>query len=89
MNAHRWDLLRVMWVDVCLFFLFFVFLFVCLNAHRWELLRVMWVDVVLAAHCHCQGDVPAVGKLLHPLSLLLSLFNCYIHCYGLYLKTLI
>ena len=36
-----------------------------LNVYHWELLGVVWVDVVLAAHCHRQGDVPAVGINIH------------------------
>ena len=50
-----------------------------INVHRWELLRVVWVDVVLAAHCHRQGDVPAVGINIHlpsSLSLIWHSISC-------------
>ena len=33
-----------------------------MNAHRWELLGVVRVDIILAADCHRQGDVSAVGQ---------------------------
>ena len=63
--SHRWELLWVVRVD---FVLVMVVCFMVrqspnkIHSHRWELLRVMRVDVVLAAHCHCQADVAAVGQ---------------------------
>ena len=76
MNAHRWELLGVVWVDVVLDDDYDVDVDDydvdvddvddTMNAHRWELLGVMWVDVVLAAHRHRQGDVSAVRINIHP-----------------------